>query len=452
MNFENRNNNNNSRNDYDDDDDDDTTKSGKSLNIAVIGGGPVGSLCACYLANHGHKVFLYEGREDIRTTELSKGRSVNLAISARGRAALKKIGLEREIIYEHGLPMIGRMIHDKNGTKNIIPYDEVGKQCIYSSSRKYVNELLLTAAEREFNVMTSFKTKLISLDSKKGIMKFTRTDTNEFFETTADVIIGADGAYSTVRKEFLKHPMFNYSQEYIEHGYVELSIPPDIHGQFLMEPNYLHIWPRDTFMMIALPNRDKSWTVTLFMPLKNFQELKKPETLLKFFQINFPDALNYMTEDGLIRDYFSTVPSHLVSIKCNPYHLKNKLLLIGDAAHAMVPFFGQGMNAGFEDCVLLENLVTKYKSDFNFIMPEFSKTRCRDAEAICDLAMYNYIEMRFLVNKKTFRLRKKLDNVLYKIFQNKWLPLYNSVTFTDMNYSKCIENRKFQDKNSKDFS
>lgn len=232
-----------------------------------------------------------------------------------------------------------------------------------------------------------------------------------------------------------------------------------------MEKNYLHIWPRGEFMMIALPNQDRTWTVTLFMPFAKFKLLDTSETLLAFFQKYFPDSIELIGEKKLVNDFFKATPSPLVSIKCHPYHVSDRAVIIGDAAHAMVPFYGQGMNAGFEDCFILNELMERYEDNLQTVLPEFTKIRYKDAHAICDLAMYNYVEvnlisiyrkqiievyctfqMRDLVNKKSFRLRKKLDDFLYWLLPDIWVPLYNSVSFTRMGYQTCVNNRQWQDK------
>nr|CAD7392601.1 unnamed protein product [Timema cristinae] len=425
----------------------------------------VGSLAACYFAKRGHTVHLYESREDVRQSEQFRGRSINLAMSVRGRTALKEVGLEK-VIVKHGIPMKGRMVHAVTGERRPILYDPNNNQVeleypgnklveledpgnklveleypgnkqveledpgnklsIYSVSRKFLNELLLTAAEKDPNVHFHFHHKLVAANLETGM--------------------GADGAFSTIRRQLMKRPGFDYSQRYIEHGYLELCIPPTENGEFAMEHNYLHIWPRGTFMMIALPNQDRSWTVTLFMPFHKFDSLDTPEKLVEFFKECFPDAVALIGQDQLVRDFFATRPSSLVSVKCKPYHIGCTALIIGDAAHAMVPFYGQGMNAGFEDCRILDELMERHHDDLSLVLPEFSQTRNEDAEAICDLAMYNYIEMRDLVNKRSFLLRKKLDEILFWLFPRQWVPLYTSVTFSNMSYTQCLSNKQWQGK------
>ncbi|XP_014286004.2 kynurenine 3-monooxygenase [Halyomorpha halys] len=240
----------------------------------------------------------------------------------------------------------------------------------------------------------------------------------------------------------MKQPMFNFSQTYIEHGYIELTIPPA--NNYKMEPNHLHIWPRGEFMLIALPNQDRSWTVTLFMPLVKFDELLEgnANTIKSFFHKNFPDALQLIGESNLIEDF--SKPFHLVSIKCTKYNVGNKAVILGDSAHAMVPFYGQGMNAGFEDCRILDEFIHNKGLDLEEALGLFSRTRSKNAEAICNLSMYNYSEMRQLVTEWSYIFRKKLDNILYWIFSSKWIPLYQSITFTNITYSECLQNRKRQ--------
>lgn len=419
--------------------------SNKNQTISVVGAGLVGSLAALQLGQLGYQVNLYEYREDIRTAKLVIGRSINLALSIRGRAALKDVGLE-DTLLQHGIPMRGRMLHDTKGRKKVVLYDPVNEQCIYSVSRKYLNEVLLNAAEKRSNIQTHFNRKLVNAKLDQGELTFLDTTNKEMITTTADLVIGADGAFSAVRKEMTKYPGFNYSQTYIEHGYLELCIPPTKDNNFAMEKNYLHIWPRGKFMMIALPNEDKSWTVTLFMPFQNFNEIKCSSELLKFFGIYFPDAIDLIGKQRLIQDFFKTKPQHLVQVKCNPYHAYDKCLIIGDAAHAMVPFYGQGMNAGFEDVSLLKALLeVEADVEFKQVLQQFTDKRWQDAHAICDLAMYNYIEMRDLVTKRSFLLRKFVDTILFRLLGDKWMPLYNTVSFSRMPYHKCIENRKRQD-------
>ncbi|XP_031640865.1 kynurenine 3-monooxygenase-like [Contarinia nasturtii] len=419
-------------------------QSDQHFKIIIVGGGLVGSLAAINFAKKGHDVHLYEYREDIRKIELVKGRSINLALSARGRRALAEVGLEDKLL-KHGIPMRGRMLHDLAGRTQAVPYDSNTNQCIYSVGRKHLNEVLLNEAEKYSNIHLNFNRKMTSAKLRQRQVTF-HDEKNDGIENVAgDLIVGCDGAFSAVRRAMLQVPGFDFSQTYIDHGYIELCIPP-VNGEFQMEVNYLHIWPRGKFMMIALPNQDKSWTVTLFMPFSNFASIVTIDDLLTFFTENFPDSIDFIGEKRLIDDFFKATPQHLVSIKCRPTYVDPNFLLLGDAAHAMVPFYGQGMNAGFEDCTILSQILDQHQNHFHLALKEFSDCRWPNAEAICDLAMYNYVEMRDLVRSKSYRLRKILDDFLYRIFANYWIPLYNSISFSHMPYKQCIDNRKWQDK------
>ncbi|XP_055331398.1 kynurenine 3-monooxygenase-like isoform X2 [Paramacrobiotus metropolitanus] len=381
---------------------------------------------------------------DIRRAEKVVGKSINLALSHRGRTALRAVGLEKHIVAE-GIPMRARMIHSLDETTHPVPYGTREDHFIISIDRRRLNEVMLTLAESQPNVTLHFGHKLVRCNLHTGRMLFQLSDNiNERVEKFADSIIGCDGAHSAVRDAMLKQAGFQYQQEYIEHGYIELVTPPTKNGEYAMPPNYLHIWPRMTFMLIALPNLDKSFTTTLFMPFDKFSQLRSPETVVDFFRTTFPDALNLIGEESLVKDFLGTKPSSLISVKCKPYHF-GKAIIIGDAAHAMVPFYGQGMNAGFLDCLRLDELLEEYNGNFERVYPEFTRRMQINSHAIIDLAMYNYIEMRYLVNTRSFLIRKKVDNFLYRLFPNTWIPLYTMVTFSLLPYSECMKRKKWQD-------
>ncbi|VEN43039.1 unnamed protein product [Callosobruchus maculatus] len=411
--------------------------------VVIIGGGLVGSLCACFMGQKGYDVFMYEKRPDPRKTAHTRGRSINLAISHRGRAALRSVGLE-EIILESAIPMKGRLLHSKTGELQSVLYDPIFNNCIYSVGRNFLNEVLLNAAESYNNVTVKFNHNLVDVDFRREVIQLRNNDTMEVFEETADLIIGADGAHSALRFAMLSTPMFQFSQTYIDHGYLELRIPPELGDK--MTPNHLHIWPRGQFMMIALPNKDTSWTVTLFMPFKNFNSLGSEAKIIHFFDNTFPDAIPLIGKEDLVQTFLNTKPSQLISVKCSPYHCGSKFLIIGDAAHAMVPFYGQGMNSGFEDCTILNELLERNNVKIEEIIRQYSKIRVPNAQAICDLAMYNYVEMRDLVNRKSFRVRKTVDEVIFRLCPKTWIPLYNSVSFSNLDYSRCLRNKQSQDK------
>ncbi|XP_010862162.1 kynurenine 3-monooxygenase [Esox lucius] len=410
--------------------------------VAVVGGGLVGALNACFFAKRGFQVEVFESREDIRTAKIVKGRSINLALSHRGRQALKHVGMEDTIVSK-GIPMHSRMIHSLNGTQSPIPYGKKG-QYILSVDRANLNKELLSAAEMYPNTKLNFVHKLHDWSTETGEMTFVRANGAKK-EISADLIVGCDGAFSAVRKQFLRQSRFNYSQTYIPHGYLELTMPP-INGEFAMRPNHLHIWPRNTFMMIALPNLDKTFTCTLFMPFDEFEKITTGDQVIEFFQKYFPDAVQLIGVDALKRDYFRLPAQAMVSVKCSPYHLGDKCVLMGDAAHAVVPFYGQGMNAGFEDCLVFDEIMDQLNENFSAVLPEYTKIRVPDDHAIADLAMYNYIEMRAHVNSKRFLFQKYVVSFLNMIMPRTIIPLYTMVTFTRTRYHEAVKHWHWQDK------
>eukprot|EP00730_Choanoeca_flexa_P013815 TRINITY_DN5744_c0_g1_i3.p1 TRINITY_DN5744_c0_g1~~TRINITY_DN5744_c0_g1_i3.p1 ORF type:complete len:446 (+),score=107.35 TRINITY_DN5744_c0_g1_i3:90-1427(+) len=412
-----------------------------SKKIAVVGGGLVGALQAVYLAKRGHEVHLFEGRPDIRTQPRYTGLSINLALSTRGIAALSEVGVQDAIIND-GIPMHSRMIHAHNGKQTGQPYGKDG-QAIRSIDRRNLNEHLLTEAEKFDNVHLHFEHKLAKADVRSNTLTFNTAEGQVKHEV--DYIFGCDGAHSQVRKSLMRHARVNFEQFYIPHGYKELTIPPGEDGEYQLEPNYLHIWPRSTFMMIALPNLDKTFTATLFMPFDKFDSIKTPEDVMQLFKDEFPDSIPLIGEKKLIDDYFQNKTGPLMTVKCKPLAGFNTMLM-GDAAHAIVPFYGQGMNAGFEDCWYFEQLMKKYDGDFDQAMSTYAKERVDDVHAIADLALYNYVEMRDLVNSKWFLFRKKVDNMLHSLMPSVFIPLYTMVTFSQIPYATVIAKDKKQSK------
>lgn len=398
----------------------------------ILGAGLIGSLLSTMLAKKGYKVSLYERRPDMRKTQLDGGRSINLALSKRGLKALEQIDIVHKV-KKMCIPMHGRMIHDRAGNLQMQPYGMNG-EFINSISRSGLNELLMNEAERN-GVQIFFDHKCTDVDFDKPEATFETADG----ETTvsADFIFGADGAFSALRNAYLKTPLFNYSQQYITAGYKELVIPATQDGDFAIASNALHIWPRGSYMLIALPNLDKSFTVTLFFPMKgqtSFETLSHEGAVKEFFEKEFADAMELMPT--LVDDFFSNPTSGLVTVRCNPW-VKGKTALIGDAAHAIVPFYGQGMNAGFEDCFVLGQLLDKHKDLNRDLLKEYEALRIPDADAIADLALYNFIEMRDKVADPQFILQKKIEKRLNQLYPEKWLPLYPMVTFSDLRYSEA---------------
>eukprot|EP00050_Salpingoeca_kvevrii_P007151 m.294150 g.294150 ORF g.294150 m.294150 type:complete len:459 (+) comp12935_c0_seq1:2078-3454(+) len=409
------------------------------MQVIVVGGGLVGSLVTILLAQRGYTVRLYEGRKDIRKEPRYKGLSINLALSTRGIAALEAAGLAEEITRE-GLPMGARMIHSHSGDQSAQPYG-TPDQAILSIDRRNLNEMLLNRAESFSNVTLFFDHKCTSHSLRAQTVEFVHAGVTR--SDKADLIIGADGAHSTIRRFLMRYVRMDFEQIYIPHGYKELTIPASAEGEFQLRERFLHIWPRQSFMMIALPNQDKTFTATLFMPYDKFDTIKTPDEIIELFETEFPDAVPLLGKKKIVEDYQNSPTGRLIQIKCAPYH-GNRTLIIGDAAHAMVPFYGQGMNAGFEDCLILSELFSITGGDVDAVLAAFSDSRNADAKAICDLARYNYVEMRDSVNSKWFIFRKKIDNLLHKLFPKSFIPLYTMVTFSQIPYATVIERHRRQ--------
>lgn len=412
-------------------------------NITVIGAGLVGSLLSIYLAKRGYKVTVFERRTDMRKTQISAGRSINLALSDRGWRGLEGVGI-KDAIKKISIPMHGRMMHNVKGELTYQPYGEEG-QAIYAASRGILNCTLMDQAEQH-GVTIHFNQRCTGIDLEQSIARFEDAATMEKREVKSRVIFGADGAFSAARLAIqLQTDKFNYSQNYLEHGYKELVIPPSADGGFQMEKNALHIWPRGGYMLIALPNLDGSFTCTLFFPFegeRSFASIKNTEDCTRFFKEIFPDALELMPT--LAEDFFHNPTSSLVTVRCFPWAYKDKVCLIGDAAHAIVPFYGQGMNCGFEDCTVLETLMEKYGEDWTSILSEFQTLRKPNADAIAELALMNFVEMRDLTGSPKFLLQKKIEAKIHEKYPEKWLPLYSQVTFSDIPYSVALKNGKAQ--------
>jgi kynurenine 3-monooxygenase len=404
-------------------------------NIIIVGAGLVGSMLACYLSKRGHKVSVYERRPDMRTAGYIGGRSINLALSHRGWKALKAIGLH-EAVSSIAIPMKGRMVHDLKGHTNLIPYGK-DNEAIYSVSRGELNKIMVVEAEKFEDVKFYFDKRCVAIDFEKNSVTFQDTQTNKNENVTADIIFGADGAYSEVRYEMQKAPNFNINQQHEAYGYKELQIPAAAAGKHRMEKHALHIWPRKSFMMIALPNLDGSFTVTLFAPFKgenSFETVTTAKEVETYFNGNFPDAVPLMP--GLKEDFFTNPTSSLVTIKCFPWHYQHTCL-IGDAAHAVVPFYGQGMNCGFVDVKELCEILDNNPKEWDAVLNKFQHQRKPNADAIADLALYNYIEMRDLSGREDFQLRLKIEKRIAERFPVEFITHYAMVTFSDLSYAEA---------------
>lgn len=410
-----------------------------SKSVTLVGAGLVGSLLSIYLSKKGYKVNVYERRPDMRKTTAYAGKSINLALSDRGWRGLEGVGIADEI-KKIAIPMYGRFIHHKDGTNAYQPYGKEN-QAIYSVSRADINMKLMDLAEKQSDIKFHFNKRCTNINRQSLELSFEDNDSKIIETVHSDLIFGADGAFSASRLNMqLNSDRFEYKQHYIDCGYKELIIPPGKNGEFLLEKNALHIWPRGSFMMIALPNPDGNFTCTLFLPFegeKSFENLKTRESVKQFFDEEFSSAVPLMPT--LLDDFFANPTSSLVTVKCFPWTFDNKIGLIGDAAHAIVPFYGQGMNCGFEDCVVLNDLIEKHNHNWDTIFPEYQNLRKPDGDAIADLAIANFIEMRDKTADPKFLLQKKIEAKFSQNHPDKWIPLYTMVTYSpNIRYSKAL--------------
>jgi kynurenine 3-monooxygenase len=409
----------------------------------IVGAGLVGSLWAVYLSKAGYKVTIVERRPDIRKADISAGKSINLALSTRGWKALDTVGVGDEI-RKIAIPMSGRLMHDLQGNLTYQPYGKEG-QAIYSVSRGGVNAKMMDIAEQFGNAQINYNERCIDVNLEKGIV-YTETETGERKEYHADVVFAADGAFSAARyNAFQKLDRFQYSQNYIDDGYREILLPANADGSYRLEKNALHIWPRGRFMLIALPNEDGSFTCTLFMPMKganSFESLKSKAAVQDFFKSTFPDFYTMMPE---IADAWEDHPlSSLAIIRCYPW-THGKAALMGDAAHATVPFYGQGMNCGFEDCTVMWDLMKKHNENWDLIFEEYQQLRKPDGDGVQDLSLHNYHVMRDFVADPRFLLQKKIEAHFSEKYPDKWMPLYSQVTFSHIRYSDAWKTGQKQD-------
>lgn len=412
--------------------------------VTIIGAGLVGSLLSIYLAKRGYRVSIFERRPDMRKEKISAGRSINLALSDRGLLALDKVGLADEI-KNISIPMHGRHIHNMDGSTAFQPYGKEG-QFINSVSRGTLNMKLMDLAEQH-GVQIQFNHKCSAIDWKTNTINFELPGSQPVAHHS-QLIFGSDGAFSAARMQHqLQHDKFNYSQYYIDCGYKELTIPPTAAGEFAMEVNALHIWPRKDYMLIALPNLDKTFTCTLFFPFEgpaSFSNLTTKEKVQSFFENTFPDAIALMPD--YVNEFFNNPTSSLVTVKCFPWVREDKFALIGDAAHAIVPFFGQGMNCGFEDCRVLDELIDENGDDWATILQRYQLLRKPDGDAIADLAINNFTEMRDRTADPKFLLQKKIEARLHDKYPGQWIPAYSQVTFSPhIRYSEALQRGQQQE-------
>ena len=421
----------------------------KKEKILIVGAGLCGSLLALRMAQRGYQVEVYESRSDLRNSVISAGRSINLSLSDRGLKALRMAGLEKKA-RALCIPMKGRLMHD--AASNTFESNYSGRQgeCINSISRGNLNGLLLTEAEKYPNVNIHFNTKCLEIDIESKIARFQSFDSKEQFTVQADVIFGTDGAGSSLRKSYEKQfPAFKVSQEFLTHGYKELEIPADKNGGHLISKEHLHIWPRGDYMLIALPNMDGSFTVTLFLSYSegsyNFDNLITKEKIIEFFEKDFPDTLALIPD--VLKEFENNPTGKLGTVKCYPWAYKGNTLLLGDSSHAIVPFYGQGMNASFEDVFVFDSVLNQFEGDWATVFSEFQKQRKIDADAIADLAIDNYYEMRDHVANPLFKEKRIVEMGLEKFFPTEYFSKYSLVTFNEhIGYHEAMTIGRAQDK------
>ncbi len=410
--------------------------------ITLVGAGLAGSLLAIFLARRGYRVTLLERRLDPRKTAAlpSAGRSINLALANRGIAALEEIGV-MESLRPALIPMAGRMLHDEEGRLRLVPYGNKPHEVIYSVSRAGLNTLLLNAAESTGRVSIRFGDPVGGVDFADRKVRFLAGESPEPRTTPYDVLIGTDGSASAVRAAILERTGGRLDEEPLGHGYKELSIPAiptAAGGQFRMEKNALHIWPRGEYMLIALPNADGSFTATLFLPNQgeeSFQALTTPEAVYALFERRFADAIPLIPRLG--EDFFGNPTGHLETIRCEPWSFADQALVLGDAAHAIVPFHGQGMNAAFEDCSAFDQSLRDPDRPWNEVFAEFERRRQPNTDAIADMALENYIEMRSTVREPKFQLKKDLSFRLEERHPGRFIPRYSMVMFHTIPYAEA---------------
>ena len=416
----------------------------KAETITLIGAGLNGPLLAIGLVKRGFDVEIYERRPDMRRVRISAGRSINLALSTRGIHALSEAGLWSEM-QKITLPMKGRMMHSAASELTFQPYGKDEAEVIHSISRAELNVALMNAAESH-GVKIRFQQRCTGRDLKTGMLQLRDEETGKDTMNAASVVIGCDGSASAIRSEMLKLNRFNFSQQYLDYGYKELTIPAAPGGKHALEVNALHIWPRGNYMLIALPNVDGTFACILFLPFEgpdSFAQLTTHASVLDFFQSRFPDAVRFMPD--VANNFFANPTGAMVTVKCSPWQVQGHTLLLGDAAHAIVPFFGQGINCGFEDCTCLLELLDRHGADWPHVFADFEVVRKVNTDAIADLAVENFVEMRDRVADPRFLFRKKVELALEAKYPQLFVPKYAMVTFHRIPYSTALKRGQVQD-------
>jgi len=413
--------------------------------LTVIGAGLAGSLLAIYLGRRGFEIELFESRRDMRREPIPAGRSINLALAERGLHALRELGL-CETVERFAIPMRGRMLHEQTGHLQFQPYGKPDRECIFSVPRGHLNMALLDAAEATGKVSIRFRHKLEQLDLERGQASFGDEQDGSRRQLDIGPLIGADGAGSQVRDCLSRCTELGVASEILDHGYKELAVPPGANGDFQLHPHALHIWPRGGYMLIALPNPDKSFTATLFLATEGepgFNRLARPQRVASWFRREFPDAVPLMP--NLVEDFMRHPLGFLGTVRCRRWYHGDYALLIGDAAHAIVPFHGQGMNCAFEDCSVLNRCLENRDRSWAELFAEFERLRLENTNAIAAMALENYVEMRSSVRDPKFHLKKQLEQTLEQRHPERFIPRYSMVMFHRIPYATARERGKIQE-------
>ncbi len=409
-----------------------------SKTICLVGAGLAGSMLSIYLARQGFNVTVFESRPDLRKVDISAGRSINLALANRGLTALKELGLE-EKVQPLLIPMKGRMLHDLAGELAFQAYGSKAHEVIYSVSRGELTSLLLDEAEATGKVDIRFNQACVAVDYESQQVSLKDHDSGDVYQHGFDCVFGTDGSASAVRQGTIQSAGGEMSISPLDHSYKELTLPAGLKGEFQIDKHSLHIWPRGQFMLIALPNMDGSFTITLFMPTKggqhSFEDIQDETALMAFFDAHFPDFVPYVPD--LTAQFFNNPTGHLATVKCHGWAFEDKGVILGDAAHAIVPFHGQGMNAAFESCRELDHQLKSSPEDWTHAFAEFERARVPNTNAIADMALENYIEMRSGVTDPSYVLKKAIAFELEKRFPGQFIPRYSMVMFHTLPYHQA---------------
>ncbi len=420
------------------------TSSSTQKKVIIIGAGLSGTLMAVYLARRGYQVTINERRKDMRLDPISSGRSINMTLAARGLAALGQV-IDIDKVLEMTIPLKGRMIHDPHGSLKFIPYGSKKDEVIYAIKRNELNMALMDVAETYPNVTISFGERCVAVDKSNASVQLLNDDTNELSHATGDFIIGADGTFSSVRQQIHRGERANYRQEFLDCGYKEVCLPPGKNNTFQMEKHALHVWPRGSCMLMGIPNLDGSFALTCILPFegdRSFGSLTTEAEVLSFFNTHFPDVTPLIGE--FARGFVNKPPGMFLTTKAFPWHHRGQVVLLGDACHTVTPFYGQGMNAAFEDCQVLDECLDQNGDDLDSAFCQFQLLRKRNTDALADLSVKNFYELRDKVRSPFLMAHKRMDLVLHTLLADSWLPLYTLITHTTIPYAEAMERYRKQ--------